>query len=234
MGGSDDGSTRTGPHENIVIGSQVRWARAKPRLSSMNTHAHLEDHSHHVSGQKRSVVRHLLGRWPSILGLLALFVNVTNGADSHVTAMIIIIASMCYLAASAIGRQYSGWIMVGAASVAVVLARLTGLDPTATLLVMGVGFAAFGFLRGSDIDRRELAAQALAFLGFSAVALTAMMVAPVAALYLAALAAIGHAAWDVVHLVRNMVVPRSLAEACFVLDLGLGVALLLVAGFGLF
>lgn len=80
----------------------------------------------------------MLGRWPSVVGLLALFFNVTNGADSHVTAMIIVIASMCYLAASAIGRQYSGWIMVGVASVAVVLARLTGLDPTATLLVMGV------------------------------------------------------------------------------------------------
>lgn len=194
----------------------------------MNTQAHLKDHSQHISGQKRSVVRQLLGRWPSILGLLALFCNVTNGADSHVTAMIIIIASMCYLAASAIGRQYSGWIMVGAASVAVILARLSGLDPTVTLLVMGVGFAAIGFLRGSDIDRPELAAQALAFIGFSAIALTAMMVTPVAALYMAALAAIGHAAWDVVYFVRNKVVPRSLAEACFMLDLGLGVALLLI------
>lgn len=175
----------------------------------------------------------MLGRWPSVVGLLALFFNVTNGADSHVTAMIIVIASMCYLAASAIVRQYSGWIMVGVASVAVVLARLTGLDPTATLLVMGVGFAVFGFLRGSEIDRRELVAQVVAFLGFSAIALTAMMVNPLAALYLAALAAIGHAAWDVVYFIRNKVVPRSLAEACFMLDLGLGVALLLIAWFGL-
>lgn len=200
----------------------------------MNIQAHLRGHRHNLPGQKRSVVRHLLGRWPSILGLLALFFNVTNGADSHVTAMIIIIASMCYLAASAIGRQHSGWIMVAAASAAVVLARLTGLDPTATLLVMGVGFATLGFLRGNDIDRRELTAQALAFLGFSAIALTAMMANPIVALHLAALAAIGHAAWDVVYFVRNKVVPRSLAEACFMLDLGLGVALLLIAWFGPF
>ncbi|MFF9221783.1 hypothetical protein [Streptomyces viridosporus] len=198
----------------------------------MNAQAHLKDHRHNLSGQKRSIVRHLLGRWPSILGLLALFFNVTNKADSHVTAMIIIIASMCYLAASAIGSQRSGWIVVAAASVAVVLARLTGLDPTATLLVMGMGFAALGFLRGNDIDRRELTAQVLAFLGFSVIALTAMMASPVVALYLAALAAVGHAAWDVVYFIRNKVVPRSLAEACFVLDLGLGVALLLIAWFG--
>ncbi|MFI7427299.1 hypothetical protein ACIBPB_09955 [Micromonospora sp. NPDC049836] len=195
----------------------------------MNTHVKLHDHRPDISGQKRGIWHHLLGRWPSVLGLLALFANVADGGDSHVTAMIIVIASMCYLAASAIGSQRSGWIMVGAASVAVILARLTGLDPTATLLVMGVGFAVLGFLRGNDIDRRELGAQTLAFLGFSAVALTAMMVNPVAALYLAALAAIGHAAWDVVYFVRNRVVPRSLAEACFMLDLGLGVAMLFTA-----
>ncbi len=192
----------------------------------MNAQAHLRNHPHDISDRKRGIWRHLLERWPSVLGLLALLFNVTNGADSHVTAMIIVIASVCYLAASAIGSQRSGWIMVGAASVAVILARLAGLDPTATLLVMGAGFAMLGFLRGDDIDRRELGAQTLAFAGFSAIALTAMMVNPVAALYLAAL---GHAAWDVVYFVRNKVVPRSLAEACFMLDLGLGIALLLIA-----
>ena len=83
--------------------------------------------------------------------------------------------------------------------------------------------------RGADVDRRELGIQTLGFLGFSAVALTAMMVGPVPALYLAALAAVGHAAWDLVHVVRDRVVPRSLAEACFVLDLGLGVAMLWLA-----
>ena len=124
--------------------------------------------------------------------------------------------------------------MVGVAGLAVVLARFTGLDPTVTLLVAGVGFAVFGFLRGRDIDRREFAAQVLAFLGFSALAVTAMMMDPLVAVYLAALAAIGHAAWDVVYFVRNRVVPRSLAEACFVLDLGLGVALLVAAWAGPF
>lgn len=200
----------------------------------MNTRAHLQEHSHHDADRNRGVLHHLLGRWPSVVGLLALLLNVTNGADPHVTAMIIIIASLCYLAASAIGHRSSGWIMVGVAGLAVVLARFTGLDPTATLLVAGVGFAVFGFLRGRDIDRREFAAQVLAFLGFSALAVTAMMMDPLVAVYLAALAAIGHAAWDVVYFVRNRVVPRSLAEACFVLDLGLGVALLVAAWAGSF
>ncbi|WP_426310160.1 hypothetical protein [Cellulosimicrobium sp. E-16] len=175
--------------------------------------------------------RHLLERWPSLVGLLALLLNVTNGADAHVTAMIIVIASACYLATSVIGSRRSGWIVVGGAIVAVVLARVTGLDPTVTVLVLGAVLAVLGLLRGADVDRRELGTQALGFLGFSAVALTAMMVGPLPALYLAALAAVGHAAWDVVHLVGDRVVPRSLAEACFVLDLGLGVAMLCLAAF---
>lgn len=165
------------------------------------------------------------------MGLLALLLNVTNGADAHVTAMIIVIASACYLATSAIGSRRSGWIVVGGAIVAVVLARVTGLDPTVTVLVLGAVLAVLGLLRGADVDRRELGTQALGFLGFSAVALTAMMVGPLPALYLAALAAVGHAAWDVVHFVGDRVVPRSLAEACFVLDLGLGVAMLCLAAF---
>jgi len=187
------------------------------------------DRAQHDGSREHGFARRLLERWPSLVGLLALLLNVSNGADAHVTAMIIIIASACYLATSAIGARRSGWAVVGGAAVAVTLARVTGLDPTVTVLVLGAAFAALGLLRGADVDRRELATQSLGFLLFSAVALTAMMVGPVPALYLAAVAAVGHAAWDVVHFVRDRVVPRSLAEACFVLDLGLGVAMLWLA-----
>ncbi|MFE3448734.1 hypothetical protein ACFXJ8_07330 [Nonomuraea sp. NPDC059194] len=191
--------------------------------TNLDTHAH-----HHPSGRAAAVGHHLLARWPSVLGLLALIANIASGADPHVTAMIIMLAAMCYLAAAAVGSRRSVWVMVVVASVAVVLARLTGLDPTATLLVMGAGFAIFGFLRGTGVDRREVGVQVLGFVGFSAIALTAMMSSPALAVYLAAVAAIGHAIWDVIHFVRDKVVSRSLTEACFVLDLGLGVALLLI------
>lgn len=195
----------------------------------MRTRSALADHRHEHSSHERTLLQHLLGRWPAVLGLLALVSNVATGADPHVTAMIIVIASVCYLAASAIGSQRSGWAMVGGAGAAVVLARLAGVDPTATVLALGVAFAVVGYVRRGAVDRHALIAQTLAFLGFSALALVAMIVDPVAALLLAAVAAIGHAGWDVVHHVRNTVVPRSLAEACFLLDLGLGLALLLLA-----
>lgn len=195
----------------------------------MDTPPRLDSTPRDAPHREHGVARHLLERWPSVVGLLALLLNVTGGADAHVTAMIIIIASACYLATSAIGPRRSAWVVVGGAAVAVALARVTGLDATVTVLVLGVAFAVLGLLRGADVDRRELGIQTLGFLGFSAVALTAMMVGPVPALYLAALAAVGHAAWDVVHFLRDRVVPRSLAEACFVLDLGLGLSMLFLA-----
>lgn len=196
----------------------------------MNEATNLPTHVPRPTGSPAATIgHHLLARWPLLLGLLALFLNLANGADPHVTAMIIIIASTCYLAAAAIGSPRSVWMMVAVVSVTIVLARVTGLDPTATVLVLGAGFAVLGFLRGSTAGRRESGRQALAFMGFSAIALIAMTSGPTAAVYLAAAATIGHAGWDVIHLVRNKVVSRSLAEACLVLDLGLGIALLLTA-----
>lgn len=155
--------------------------------------------------------------------------NSQGGLDSHVTAMIIILAAMCYLAAAAIGSRRSGWAMVVVAALAVLTSPLLGADPTTVLLLMGAVFALVGFFRGDAVDRREVGIQTLGFVGFSGIALTAMMVDPWVSAHLAALAAIGHAAWDAAHFVRDKVVTRSLTEFCFVLDLGLGVLLLLVA-----
>lgn len=208
----------------------ARVCQALPgrRLVDMNTTALHTDNPHHQQASRSGVVGHLLARWPTVVGLLALTANASGGVDSHVTAFIIIIASMCYVATAALGTQRSGWIMVAVASIAVVGAGLTGLDKTVTLLVMGVGFAAYGLLRPGATNRREVWTQALGFVAFSLVALAAMMSGPVLAGLLAATAALGHCVWDAVHFLRDRVVPRSLSEACFALDLGLGVALLAV------
>ncbi|HRO23127.1 MAG TPA: hypothetical protein PLR07_02380 [Promineifilum sp.] len=183
---------------------------------------------HQPADDHPGLLSHLLARWPSVAGALALLANVQGGLDSHITAFIVILASMCYLAAAALGSRRSAWVMVGVAALAVVIARLTGLDPTVMLLIAGVGFAAFGFVRPRQVDRREVGIQTLAFIVFSAIGLTAMVASPVLAVLLAAGAAIGHGIWDVVHLVRDKVVARTLAEACLVLDLGLGIALLVI------
>ncbi|MBZ2198198.1 hypothetical protein [Occultella gossypii] len=167
----------------------------------------------------------MAARWPSVVGALALLANVWGGTDAHVTAMIIILAAMVYVAAAALDSRPSAWVMVAVATVAVTIAMVTALDAIVVLLVMAAGFAVFGMLRGPRI-RREVAIQTAGFVAFAAVALGAMMVGAVAAALLAATASLGHSAWDAVHHRRDRVVSRSLAEACMVLDIGLGLALL--------
>ncbi|WP_214106121.1 hypothetical protein [Acrocarpospora catenulata] len=195
-------------------------------INALQNHAHV---SHSDRRSRYGFAVHLLARWPSAVGLLALLANTAGGLDAHVTAMIIILAAMCYVAAAALGSRRSGWWVLAGVVVAVVVAAVTGLDSTTTLLVLGAGFAVFGFLRGPGVDRRELALQTLGFAGFSVIALTAMMVNPLLAVYLAAAASLGHAGWDLAHFIRNRAVGRSFSEFCFVLDIGLGVVLLLTA-----
>ena len=93
------------------------------------------------------------------------------------------------------------------------------------------GFAAIlvvvGVLRRAQV--RSLSAQGLAMLGFGGVAVVAVLVSPRLGLLLAGLALASHAAWDYVHWRRNAVVPRSLAEFCFVLDVPFGVAAIVLA-----
>ena len=170
----------------------------------------------------------LLARWPAALALLALAANVSGGADAHSTAFIIVIAATCYLGAAVVGRPRSGWLMVLVCSGVVVGAGLAGLDPTVAVLVLGAVLAIVGLVR-PGADRGEVARQTVAFLGFGAVAVAAMLTGPLPAALLGAGVAVGHAAWDVWHVLRGRVVTRSLAEACFLLDLGLGLALVLVA-----
>ncbi|MFI6291349.1 hypothetical protein ACIBEJ_07155 [Nonomuraea sp. NPDC050790] len=176
----------------------------------------------------RTITHHrenLLARWPSAVGLIILALT---GPDAHVAAMIIILAALCYLAAAALGSRRSGWIVAILASVMVSIAMATPLDATLLLLAGGPVFLVYGLLRGARVDRRELGIQAAAFAGYSAIALTAMTVSPLLAVHLAALAAIGHGVWDVIHHRRDKVVTRSLTEFCMVLDFGLGVLLLAV------
>lgn len=167
--------------------ARVHRAVAEQTLSDMKITTNLDTRTHepHPSGRAAAVGHHLLARWPSVLGLLALAGNISD-PDPHLTAMIIILASTCYLGAAAVGSRRSSWVMVVVVSIAVVLARLTGLDVTATPLVMGVGFAVYGLLRHTGSARREVGLQSAGFVGFVAIALTAMLSGPALAVYLAA------------------------------------------------
>lgn len=70
---------------------------------------------------------------------------------------------------------------------------------------------------------------AAALVGFGGAAVAGLFIAPRAGLVLAAIALASHAVWDVIHYRRRQVVPRSLAEFCFVLDVPLSVGAIIPA-----
>ncbi|WP_346280069.1 hypothetical protein [Pseudonocardia sp.] len=97
--------------------------------------------------------------------------------------------------------------------------------PTALGLVglvwwAGVGIAALalvvaGLYRG--VQRRGLTAQVAALVGFGGLAVVALFLAPRLGLVLVGAVLVSHVVWDAVHLRRDQVVPRSLAEFCMLL-----------------
>lgn len=175
-----------------------------------------------------TVLRGLLARWPSVVGLAALVASSADGVDAHITAMVIMIAALCYLTAAAVGWRPAGWIAVPVITGLTLIAMVTAIDAIVLLLVLAAVMVVVGLIRLPRSGWRELGLQAAGFVGFAAVGLTAMMVTPVLAAHLAALAAIGHGVWDLVHHRRDKVVNRSLTEFCMVLDFGLGAVTLIL------
>jgi hypothetical protein len=55
----------------------------------------------------------------------------------------------------------------------------------------------------------------------------ALAMAQATGLVLVAITLMAHAAWDVLHIRRRIIVPSSLAECCIALDLTLGLAVLI-------
>jgi hypothetical protein len=175
-----------------------------------------------------TVLRGLLARWPSVVGLAALVASSADGVNAHITAMVIMIAALCYLTAAAVGWRPAGWIAVPVITGLTLIAMVTAIDAIVLLLVLAAAMVVVGLIRLPRSGWRELGLQAAGFVGFAAVGLTAMMVTPVLAAHLAALAAIGHGVWDLVHHRRDKVVNRSLTEFCMVLDFGLGAVTLIL------
>ena len=165
-------------------------------------------------------------RWATMLALVVVAAVSAGGGDAHLVSVIVMVTSLAYLASSALAFRGSAWVVAVSAAAAVAIAMYTPVDAVALLLIAAAAFVGLGLLRGARVDRRVLAIQAALFAAFSGVALTAMMLDPVAGLFLAALTSIAHAVRDLRHERSGEVVGRTFAEFSAVLCAGAGFALI--------
>jgi hypothetical protein len=169
----------------------------------------------------------VMGYWPAALGLAAATFQIVTGVATDAVTITIAIAASCYLAAAALGQPWIAWAGVLVGSLVVTLSEIAGIGWWLGLTVFAAVLVVAGVLRRTQA--RALTAQGLALVGFGGLAVVAVLISPRLGLAFAGVALASHAAWDYVHWRRNVVVPRSLAEFCFVLDVPFGVAAIVLA-----
>ncbi|CAM3818186.1 hypothetical protein ACXYTP_06705 [Tsukamurella ocularis] len=168
--------------------------------------------------------------WPALVGLAAAGFQIVTGVEVAAISITVAVAASCYLAAAALERPWVAWVGIPAGSTVVVAGAAAGLP-------WWSGLAAYAFvllLIGVALHSpgRSLAEQGLALLVYGGLAVVAILVSPRIGLALAGSALACHALWDLRHLRRGDVVPRSLAEFCIVLDVPLGAAAIMLAATG--
>lgn len=169
------------------------------------------------------------GRWPSLIGLLIAAGLVIDAHAADVAPLVLVIA-INYVVAAATEKRWT--VLIGTVALFIIMPVVPRLDPglvRGLVLGIGVAFVLGGAAVALARSRREVGLQTVAMLGFGALAATATYVDPSVGIYVVAAGLIAHGIWDIVHHVRDAVVPRRYAEFCFVLDLAAGVALIWLA-----
>jgi hypothetical protein len=169
----------------------------------------------------------VLNRWPTALGLAAAVLQLVAGVDRESVAIVVCVAALCYLGAAALNRPWIAWAGVVGGTLVVFASGWVGLAWWAGIGIVAVVLVVVGLL--GRAPRPPLTAQTAALLAFGGLAVAALFFAPRAGLVLAGVALAAHAVWDVIHYRRNLVVPRSLAEFCVLLDVPLGVGAVVLA-----
>jgi hypothetical protein len=168
--------------------------------------------------------------WPTAAAIgFAAFV-VYGMADGSELAPIVAASGLVYLGAAALQRPWSAWPMF-LVTVLVITADSVGLiEIDATWILLGLAglLAGYGLMIGATRPASGLPLQAIAMVGFGAVAAVALIADGLFGAYLVAAGLLAHAGWDLYHHWLNRVVTRSLAEFCFVLDIGLAAAIVIV------
>jgi hypothetical protein len=166
-------------------------------------------------------------RWPSALGLAAAALLLATGGDRETVAIVLCVATLCYLGAAGLDRPWVAWAGIAGGSLVVFASEVVGLAWWAGIGIGALALVVAGLL--GRVPRPALTAQTAALIGYGGLAVAALFFAPRVGLVLAGVLLASHAGWDLIHYRRNQVVPRSLAEFCMLLDVPLGVGAVVLA-----
>lgn len=166
-------------------------------------------------------VRAALRRWPTAFGIAFAVFAVWGMASGVELGQVVAASGFVYLGAAAVKRRGAAWPMFAVSFVAIGAADFTPWEDqfgTWALLGLAALLALYGVLRGAARPAEGLPLQAIAMALFGGIAATVLFIGGDFGAYLVAAGLLGHAAWDVYHHRRELVVSCSLAEFCFVLD----------------
>ena len=170
----------------------------------------------------------LAHRWPTAVGALAAVGMILAGPNRIAVALVVAIATTCYVAAAAFARPWMSWAWIPIASVVVVAGKLVDVEPMVATGVAAAALVVVGLTRSATRPAATLETAGLLIYG--AFTVGALLLAPSVGLVVVALTLIAHGIWDVWHLRRHRdLVSPSLAEACIALDVPLGLAVLVMA-----
>lgn len=196
------------------------------------------------TGDPTTALGWVLNRWPTLVAV-AMSAPGFLGASSPETRKdlveglggVFILLPLAYLVLAKLRKRPATWpvVIAGVALVMIVDTRTFDVvDPAVLLTAIAVLVLAWGIVDGQLAWDRMLQIQAVAVVGFGAVAFTTLALLtqrPDLAGYLVAGLWLAHGVWDLIYLHLDKVVARSFAEWCAVIDILIAVQLVwLISG----
>ncbi|MBM0278990.1 hypothetical protein [Micromonospora tarensis] len=181
----------------------------------------------------------LVDRWPVVVALVLVAGAVTVIAlvNEHAELFGPAVATMAgiYLMAYALGRPSSAWLAFAVLSAVVtglhLLARLGSLpvEPAVGMTLVLVPLWVWAAVRHRCAPTRTMSVQTAGMLAFGAITLLTATTQPQVGTAVAGVGFLAHGLWDAYHYRADLVVSRSWAQFCAVVDLGVGLALVVAS-----
>ncbi|MBE1490183.1 hypothetical protein [Plantactinospora soyae] len=183
--------------------------------------------------------RELADRWPTAVAMVAIAVAVAVmvllDGEAELFGPAIAVMAGIYLMAYALGRPSTAWLAFVVLSAVVSVLHIldgrqvSGVDPAVGMTIVLVLLWLWTVARRRFTEARTFSIQTAGMVGFGVLTLLCTAVAPRLGIVLAGVGFLAHGAWDAYHFRVNRVVNRPWSEFCAVVDLGVGVALIVVA-----